>query len=92
MRRGSLVHPCGMILQLRKHRNHHQTRFIALDTHACQACWRCCDACPTHVVGKVSFLWHKHAVFRRGDDCVGCGSCVAVCQAGALRRRSAVEP
>jgi ferredoxin len=40
---------------------------------------------------KVSVLWHKHAVFRTGDDCVGCGNCVAVCEPAALRLRTAEE-
>jgi NAD-dependent dihydropyrimidine dehydrogenase PreA subunit len=69
-----------------KHRKRHQTPFVELDTHACQACWGCCAVCPAHVLGKISLPWHKHAVFRTAMDCVGCGKCVAVCAAGALRR------
>jgi Fe-S-cluster-containing hydrogenase component 2 len=81
-----------MNIWFRKHRNRHHTRFIELDTRACQACWRCCDVCPTHVMGKVSLPFHKHAVFRMGDDCVGCGECVVACAAGALRRRTEGAP
>jgi 2-oxoglutarate ferredoxin oxidoreductase subunit delta len=67
-----------------------RTRFIELDTSACQACWLCVDACPTRVMGKVSFIWHKHAVIRMGDGCSGCEKCIAVCMSGALRRRMVV--
>jgi NAD-dependent dihydropyrimidine dehydrogenase PreA subunit len=76
-----------MNARLSKRRNHHQTEFVELDSRACKACWACCHACPRGVLGKVSVLWHKHAVIRRGEDCVGCGQCIAVCDAGALRSR-----
>ena len=77
-----------MPLWFSRHRAGHRTPFVELDTRVCQACWRCCEACPTQVMQKVSVLWHKHAVFRTGEDCVGCGACVAVCEAGALRLRT----
>lgn len=63
------------------------TRFVELDSRKCQACWSCVDACARQVIGKVSVLWHKHAVLRKGQDCVGCLKCVVACRAGALRKR-----
>ena len=59
------------------------TRFVEFDSHQCQACWSCIDACPKQVIGKVSVLWHKHAALRKGKDCIGCFKCVAVCRGGA---------
>jgi uncharacterized Fe-S center protein len=63
-----------------------QNAFVQLDTHKCQACWQCVHACRKNVLGKIVVLWHKHAVIRKGEDCVGCFKCVEVCHPGALQR------
>jgi len=76
---------------MRSKRRLAHTAFVELDTRACQACWRCVEACRKGVVGKVSVLWHKHAKLREGSTCVGCLGCVAVCQAGAMQRRRVPE-
>lgn len=66
-----------------------QDTFVQLDTHKCQACWQCVDACRKGVLGKIVVLWHKHAGIRNGEDCVGCCRCVEICAHGALQRRVA---
>ncbi|MGC4118234.1 MAG: hypothetical protein QM765_27520 [Myxococcales bacterium] len=76
---------------MRRSRRSAQSRFIELNPRLCRACWKCCEACPVQALGKVSVLWHRHAVFRAGDDCIGCGKCVSACAAGALRRRAKEE-
>jgi len=50
------------------------TRFVEFDSHQCQACWSCIDACPKQVIGKVSVLWHKHAALRRAKTASGVSS------------------
>jgi NAD-dependent dihydropyrimidine dehydrogenase PreA subunit len=65
-----------------------QTGFIALDTHACDACWECVEACPNEVLGRLSVLFHNHARIVAPDACIGCLKCVKTCEAGALSRRS----
>jgi len=65
-----------------------ETDFITLDRGMCDACWECAEACPNDVLGRVSFLFHKHARIVAADACTGCLKCVRVCEAGALSRRS----
>ena len=67
--------------------NSKKTEFIVLNTRKCAACFECVDACPKHVMGKVSFLWHKHAVVRNAAACIGCKKCIAACRYGALTER-----
>ena len=61
------------------------TRFIALDTHRCEACWACVEACPSHVLGKVDFLGHRHARIDHAAACKGCKTCVRTCPNQAIR-------
>lgn len=64
------------------------TQFITLDTHACEACWECVEACPNEVLGRVALgRFHRHARITDADACTGCLACVRVCEAGALARR-----
>ena len=58
------------------------TDYVALDRHACDACWECLEACPNDVFGKVGL--HRHVVIRARDACSGCLACVEVCRTGAL--------
>ncbi|MDR3217405.1 MAG: 4Fe-4S binding protein [Dysgonamonadaceae bacterium] len=44
----------------------------------------CVEACPENVIGKVHFLFHKHAVIRNPENCIGCLKCVSVCKYGAI--------
>ena len=61
-----------------------QTRFIGLDTRQCRACWKCIDACPQKVFGRINIIIHKHTLIVHGEKCTGCGKCVKCCEHGAL--------
>ncbi len=64
---------------------HTQTPFITLETSACQACWKCVEACPQGVIGPIGFLSHRHAHIDHADRCKGCRKCVNVCPNHAIR-------
>jgi Fe-S-cluster-containing hydrogenase component 2 len=64
--------------------NHISTEYIELITHHCQACWKCIEICPNHVLGKVSFFSHKHARVDNAAACKGCKKCVRVCPNEAI--------
>ena len=68
-----------------------KTAYIAVDSHHCQACWECYDACPKQVFGKINVLWglHKHIIIERPKACIGCKKCVKICQFGAITTVSA---
>lgn len=40
------------------------TKYVWANHRKCEACWKCIDACPKQVIGKVVFLWHKHIVIK----------------------------
>jgi NAD-dependent dihydropyrimidine dehydrogenase PreA subunit len=61
------------------------TPFIALDTSACQAFWKCVEACPQGVIGSIVFLAHRHARIDHAEKCKGCKKCVNVCPNAAIR-------
>ncbi|MEW5721044.1 MAG: ferredoxin family protein [Chloroflexota bacterium] len=65
---------------------HTKTRFIWLNTHLCQACWGCIEACPNGVIGKIElpFGLHRHARIDHAEQCQGCKKCVHVCPTGAI--------
>ncbi|MCD8194277.1 MAG: 4Fe-4S binding protein [Tannerellaceae bacterium] len=56
------------------------TPYLWINPRICQACWKCVDACPQQVIGKVGFLWHKHIVIRNRDNCIGCKKCFNACE------------
>lgn len=60
------------------------TKFVAMNPSHCVGCWKCVEACPKKAIGKVGFLWHKHAVFCDADACVGCKKCVKTCPHGVF--------
>lgn len=60
------------------------TKYVAMNPRRCVACWECVEKCPKHVIGKVCFLWHKHAVFKDADACIGCNKCVKTCPHGVF--------
>ncbi len=64
---------------------HDRTKYIRLNTHNCQACWTCVEACPQHVLGKVDVLGHRHAHVDHADACKGCKTCVRACPHDALQ-------
>ena len=62
----------------------HETEFIRLNTHLCQACWECIETCPYNVIGKVEAPFHKHARIDHADRCDGCGTCISTCPNQAI--------
>lgn len=62
----------------------HKTDFIQINTHACQACWSCIDACPRQVLGKVEFFSHRHVRIDHAERCQGCEACIRACPEQAI--------
>lgn len=60
------------------------TRFIRLDSRACEACWQCLAVCHKHALGKVDIFGHKHVKIAEADRCAGCLKCVKACGSGAI--------
>lgn len=63
------------------------TGFIWFNPHGCIACWRCVESCQKQVIGKVKFLWHRHAVLVDREACIGCGKCTKVCPKGCFSQK-----
>jgi len=66
---------------------HSETPYITLNTERCKACWACVEVCPQHVLGKVEFLFHRHARIDRTKKCKGCLRCLKVCSNQAILAR-----
>ena len=62
-----------------------KTDFIELTTSNCKACWKCIESCPEKVIGKVSFLAHKHVILKNPKNCIGCLKCIKVCEYNAYK-------
>jgi len=60
------------------------TKYIQIDTHKCQACWKCLAACPNDVFRKINLPFHKHIRLERPELCKGCRKCLAVCEQHAI--------
>jgi NAD-dependent dihydropyrimidine dehydrogenase PreA subunit len=60
------------------------TKYIRLDTRLCQACWKCIEACPNGVIGRIEFLFHKHTFIENANKCKGCQKCVKACLQQAI--------
>ena len=56
-----------------------RTEYVWTNHQKCTACWKCVDSCPKQVIGKVSFLWHKHIVIKNAENCTGCKKCIKTC-------------
>ncbi len=63
---------------------HTQTKYILVRTRFCEACWRCLDACPNQVLGKLEIGPHKHIRVDRQENCKGCKKCVLACPNNAI--------
>lgn len=60
------------------------TKYVAMNPSHCVGCWKCVGQCPKNVIGKVGFLWHKHAAFQNADACIGCKKCIKACPHGVF--------
>lgn len=60
------------------------TKYVAMNPSHCVAYWECVEQCPKNVIGKVGFLWHKHAAFQDADACIGCKKCIKACPHGVF--------
>ncbi len=65
--------------------SHTNTKYIELNRSRCQACWKCVEACPNDVLGKVIVFNHRHARVNHAEACKGCKKCVDSCPNGAIR-------
>lgn len=65
-------------------RPNHRTIYIELNTRLCKACWKCIEAWPEKVLGKVDLLFHKHSRVDHAEACKGCFKCVKACPHGAI--------
>ena len=61
-----------------------QTKFVEFNKNNCKACWKCVEACPENIFGKINILIHKHARIVNSSDCTGCMKCVKACDFGAI--------
>jgi len=60
------------------------TKFVRMNTHLCQACWKCYENCPQHVIDRINLPFHKHAVIKHPEDCRGCLKCAIGCPNRAI--------
>jgi len=60
------------------------TEFIRFDRRECEACWKCVEACPAGVFGKINVPFHKHAKIVNREACTGCRKCLRACDYGAI--------
>jgi ferredoxin len=67
------------------------TPHVQLNTHKCQACWKCMADCPKKVIGKVDLPWHKHALIINPDNCTGCLKCIKVCPYNAFSEMNSIQ-
>ncbi len=65
-------------------KSNHRTVYIGLNTQVCKACWKCVEACPEKVLGKVNLFFHKHSRVDHAEACKGCFKCVKACPHGAI--------
>lgn len=70
----------------------HSSKYIYADNSKCEACWECIEVCKFEVLGKVDFWFHKHVVFKNGDNCRGCKKCIAACPNGVLMTLTKLTP
>jgi NAD-dependent dihydropyrimidine dehydrogenase PreA subunit len=69
----------------RRVHNRSTTAYVRLDSKECKACWKCIEACPEGVFGKINIFVHKHAKISNPARCTGCRKCVKACEYGAIK-------
>lgn len=58
---------------------------VTIDIDKCEACGDCVENCPSEAIAIVEEDGKKYAMFTgSADDCIGCLSCEAVCEEGAI--------
>ena len=78
--RTSLFFKCFYyLILLFKHQHKLSTEFIDFIPKGCISCWKCVEACPKNVIGKIEVLFHRHAILVDADACIGCKKCVKAC-------------
>jgi len=60
------------------------TGYMRINTHNCEACWKCIDVCPKQVIGKIVVLWHKHIKIINAENCINCKKCIQTCPHGVF--------
>ena len=70
---------------------HNSTEHIAIDTEACEACWKCIAVCTSEVISRVNIFFHKHSKINKRDLCKGCMKCVKVCEYEAISSLSEIN-
>ena len=60
------------------------TKYIKLDNRRCQACWKCLESFPNHVLGKAILFKHRHAHVDHAEAYKGCKKCVYSCPNNAI--------
>jgi len=58
---------------------------ITIDIEKCQACGDCVDTCPNEIFAIAEEDGKKYAMVAGDpDECIGCLSCEAACNEGAI--------
>ncbi len=73
----------GCVTKKTKKYQHEVTQPV-LDTDLCNQCDKCREACKHDAIGE------DHEIIR--ENCIGCGSCIAVCETGALKSAEGMSP
>lgn len=56
---------------------------VSINEEICGGCNLCADSCPAHIL---TFDEEKEKTYVSGDstECMGCESCISVCETGAI--------
>jgi len=67
-------------------KEHLRTNFIQIDSRKCNACWKCIENCPKHVLEKVDIVIHRHSHIYNSNECIGCLKCIKTCEFNAISK------